>query len=312
MLDIGEVFSALLGLFLLIGVGFAGAKVGVLSTEHTPQLSRLLMNITMPATLFSALVQPFDAAFMREGVLIVLLGSAFILLGGAISWGCSYPCQVKSSRRGCWVFSCMFNNNGFMGFPIALALFGQEGLALAAFLSIPFSILAFTLGAKLMVLDGQRTEQTETISWKSILLTPVNGAMVLGLLFYILQIPLPSALSTPITHLSNVTTPLSMLITGITLSGGEVKQIFCNRDAITASLMRLLILPLLTVAGLRLVPIDNPVFVGVMVVIMSMPAAAVGTILADTYGADTEFAAETVFLSSILCLVTIPLMTLLL
>ena len=76
--------------------------------------------------------------------------------------------------------------------------------------------------------------------------------------------------------------------------------------------MRLILLPVITWAILRLLPISNPLVVGVMLIIMSMPAASIGAILAESYHADKEFAARTVFVSSLLCLITLPLISLLL
>lgn len=96
------------------------------------------------------------------------------------------------------------------------------------------------------------------------------------------------------------------------LVGQRVSAILRDRDVLSASLLRLLVLPVLTWALLELLPISNPLVVGVIVVIMAMPCAAVTSILAESYGGNTEFPFKSVFLSSLFCLVTIPLISLLL
>ena len=312
MLDIGEVFSNLLGLFLLIGVGYGAVRFRVLPASASKLFSQLLMNVTLPATVLTSLVQPYDPAFLSSGLLEVALGLAFYTLYGVISALLVRPLRVPQGRRGVWIMACTFNNTGFMGFPIALALFGEEGLALAVFLGIPFNLLAYTTGAKLVCMDRSAAQGAPEISWRSILFTTVNGATLLGLLLYAAQIPLPEMIDTPLTYLSNVTTPLSMLVIGMNLTGGNAAALFRDRDAFSSALLRLLILPLLTWGILKLLPIRNPLVVGVTLIIMSMPSPAVSSLLAETYEGNTQFAAETVFLSSLLCLITIPMISLLL
>ena len=191
MLDIRDVFSNLFGLFLLIGVGYGTVRLRVLPASASKMLSSLLMNVTMPATIFTSLVRPYDPAFLRAGLLEVVLGLALYILYGVISALLARPFRVTRERRGLWTFACAFNNNGFMGFPIALALFGEEGLALAVFLGIPFNLLAYTTGATLICMDRSAAGDAPPVSWRSILLTVVNGATLLGLILYAAQIPTP-------------------------------------------------------------------------------------------------------------------------
>lgn len=312
MLNIADVFSNLVGLFLLIAVGYAAVKLQILPASSTKLLSNLLMRITLPATVLTSLVRPFDAAFIRDGVLIVVLGTVLFSLYGLLAFPAVRLCRVPQGRRGVWIFCSMFSNNGFMGFPVALALFHEEGLALAVFLGIPFNLLAYTLGAKLLCMDHGAQDAGAVPSWRSILLTSVNCATVLGLVLYVAQISIPDVLSTPLTHLSNITTPLSMLVTGMNLTEGRVSDLLRDRDVFSVSFVRLIFFPVLTWAILRLLPISNSLVVGVTLIIMAMPSAAISAILAETYHSDKEFAARSVFLSSLLCIITIPLISLLL
>lgn len=311
MLNIGDVFSNLVGLFLLIAVGYAAVKLQVLPVSSTKLLSNLLMQITLPATILVSLVRPYDAAFIRDGVLIAILGTVLYLLYGLLSLPACRLFHVGEGRRGAWIFSAMFSNNGFMGFPVALALFQEEGLALAVFLGIPFNLLAYTLGAKLMCMDHEAEDSSPPPSWRSILLTSVNGAILLGLVMYVAQIPIPDVLSTPLTHLSNITTPLSMLVIGMNLTEGRVGDLLRDRDVFSVSFLRLVFFPVLTWAILRLLPSPTSV-VGVTLIIMAMPSPAISAILAESYHSDKEFASRSVFLSSLLCLISIPLISLLL
>ena len=312
MLDIRDVFSNLFGLFLLIGVGYLAVRLQILPTSASKLFTSLLMNITLPATILTSLVRPFDSAFLHSGVLIIILGTTCYFLYGAVSALLVRPFRIPKGRRGMWIMACIFSNNGFMGFPISLALFGEEGLVLAVFLGIPFNLLAYTTGPKLVCMDRSALQGAPPVSWRSILLSPINVVTLLGLVMYVVQLPIPPVLEAPLTYLADVTTPLSMLIIGMNLTGGKISTLLHDRDVFSSALLRLLLLPLLAWLFLSLLPIDEPLVIGVLLIVMAMPTAAVTSLLAETYDINTEFAAELVFFSSLLCLITIPLISLLL
>lgn len=310
-LDLQTVFLNLLELFLLIGAGYGAVRCGALPASASSTFSALLMNVTLPATILTSLVRPYDPAFIRDGILIAVLGAVLILGYGLFCIPALRLFRVPEGRRGVWTLCCTFCNNGFMGFPITLALFGEDGLALAVFLAIPFNLLIYTAGPRLVCLDRGSSCDLQPLSWRSILFTAVNLATLLGILLYALRIPLPAVVASPLSYLSDITTPLSMVVIGMNLAGQRLSDILRDRDVLSSSLLRLLVLPVLTWALLLPLPISNPLVMGVTVMIMAMPCAAVTSILAESYGGNTEFPSKCVFLSSLFCLVTIPLISLL-
>ena len=128
---------------------------------------------------------------------------------------------------------------------------------------------------------------------------------------FCLQIPVPAVLTTPIGLLSNITAPLSMFVIGMTLAKGSVRDAFRDRDVFSASFMRLVILPVITWAMLKVIPVSNPLVVSVVLLTMAMPCPGTSTVLAEQYDINAEYSSRIVFVSSLLCLVTIPLFTLL-
>lgn len=305
-------FSNLVGLFLLIGVGFLAVRVGLVPAQASKPFSALLMKITLPATIFAAMIRPFDSDFMSLGASVFLLGVGLFPIYAALSLPLSRLFRVPEGRRGMWCCCTTFCNNGFMGYPVAYALFGDEGLVLAVLLGIPFNLLVYSMGARMVCMDIPKDQPGAAMSLRGILLTPINFVLVLSLIFYFAQLPVPTPILTPIQHLSNVTTPLSMFVTGMNLAQGRVSDVVRDRDAITASAVRLLAFPVLTWALMGLLPMLDTLVVGVTLIVMAMPAPAVSTIMAEQYGGNTQLGARAVFLSSLLCIVTIPLVSLLL
>ena len=311
-MDLAVLFSNLVGLFLLIGVGFFVVRSGLLPAEASKPMSTLLMKVTVPATIIHSMIRPFDPGFLRLGGCIFLIGAVIYPLFAGLSLALARLFQVPEGRRGMWCCCTTFCNNGFMGFPVALALFGEEGLTLTVILGIPFNLLLYSVGAKMVCMDLPQSRSGHPLSWGRAVFSVINLSMAIGLLLYFTQLPLPQALSAPLGYLSDATTPLSMIITGMNLSQGKAADILRDRDVFTASGTRLLLFPLAAWALIRLIPGVDPLIAGAALINLAMPAPAAAALLGEQYGGCTQLAARTVFLSSLLCIVTIPLVSLLL
>lgn len=311
LLNMNEILSTLVGLFLIIGLGYLAVKRNILNKNATPFLSTLLMKIALPCTVFISMQRSFDPNFLKDGMIILVLGFAISLSFSAIAMLMSKLLKVKQGNRGAWMLSCAYCNGGFMGFPIALAFFGEEGLSLAAILNIPFVVLIYTVGIKLVCTDSASEDKAKT-SLIKIIFSVVNIATMLGLLFYIAQISVPSVLLTPIEHLSNITTPLSMLIVGMTLAASNATSLFSNFEVLTSSAMRLIILPALVFALMLVLPIENPVIPSLLVTIYALPTAAIAPAMSAEYGGNQDLAAKITFLTSLLSVLTIPLWSIIL
>ena len=298
-------------MFLLIGGGFFVVRAGLIPAGASKPMSTLLMKVAVPATVFCSMLRPYDPSFLKLGGSMLLLGAVMLPAYAALSLGLARALGVPEGRKGMWCCCATFGNNGFMGFPVALALFGEEGLSLTVILSIPFSFLLFSMGAKLICMDQPEGSAAAPVSWRQAVFSGINLSMALGLVVYFTQIQIPQAVLGPLEYLADMTTPLSMIVSGMNLSQGKLSEVVRDRGALTASGFRLLVYSLLGWCVLRLIPgLDSLVF-GAFLINMAMPTAAVTTFIAEEHDGCTQLAARTVFLSSLLCILTIPLISLL-
>lgn len=316
-IDYGQALTNLVGLFFLIAVGYLSVHLKILSPSISLQLSRFLLKITLPCTIFTSLLQPYDPSFITDILIFLPVVVLLLLASAAVSALLARLCGVSAGKRGVWSFCATYSNFGFMGFPIVLALFGKNGLALATIFSLASNILVYSFGVKTVCTDCSSGEkQASGTNWGSLLLTSINCGTALGFLFYIFQLPVPEVILPPLTYLANVTTPLSMVLIGINMSEGLSWSTFTDKDILTATTARLVLIPGLSLAILNIVDkvihFSNPLIIGVAFILMAMPAPAVSAILAESYGCDQMFASRVVFLSSLLSIVTIPLMSFLL
>ena len=232
-LDFMVVFSNLLGLFLLIGAGFLAARLRILPKEASPYFSTLLLKITLPCTIFISLAtKEYDPSFIKDSLLTLGIGLAAFPAMQLLGSAGARLLRVPEGKRGIWAYGCAYPNTGFMGFPICLALFGAEGLALAVIYNITFNIYVYSIGAMAIAGDGAgdaahtagdaagavsasgsaggRVARAGRPSLKKVLFTGINFSVLLSLIFYFGRIPVPGPAVIPLTHLSNITTPLSM------------------------------------------------------------------------------------------------------
>ena len=310
-LDFMVVFSNLFGLFLLIAAGAFGVRMKLIKPEASQHFTALLLKITLPCTIFISLVtREYDPSFLRDSLIMLALSLITYPSLQLISTAVCRLLKIPAGKRGLWTFASTYSNNGFMGYPVCLALFGPEGLALAVIFGIGFNVYVYSIGA--MAVASDAGVAADRPSLKKILFTGVNAATLLSLLFYFGQIPLPKVAVMPLTYLSNITTPLSMFITGMALGLSRGNTLLSDRDAWTATVMRLLVCPLLAKLVLTPFPFPNPLILPIVVVTMAMPTPGVTTVLAEAYHGNMDMAAKVSFISNLFALVTIPLICLLL
>lgn len=295
--------NLLIFLFIIIIGFFIGYKRYV-TKDFKDHLTFLLLKITLPAMIFNAIAQPFNGDLIKNGLYSFILTSIGFLICFSTGYIFMKLLKIKPQHQGVWLMGSTFSNMGFMGFPVIYAMYGEKGLFLASFANIAFNIFFYSTGV-LMLTKGKMQKK---VNWKSMFVNNIMIAILLGLIVYFTQIPIPDFARGFITMVGDMTTPLSMLIIGLTLSEFPLREIFNNPAQYAFSFVRLLAAPIVFIGFIKLLPIEtNELIRAVLVILNAMPIAANTTLLANEHGADTEFAAKSATLSTILSLVTLPI-----
>ena len=229
-------------LFLLIGAGAAAIKTGVLKPEGRQTLSNLLVYLVVPAMIVHSYMMDFSEEILHNLLAAFGLSVLAILIGTVLTL--ALTARQKDRRAPIFRFASVFSNAAYMGFPLISALFGSEGLLYASAYVTVFNILLWTMGYGMVSGSSSPKEVA-----RSLLRTPVLYAMVVGLAVYLLQIPVPALIAQPLELLSNMNTPLSMLITGILIATGDLKQIVCDRHIWKLAGLRMLVIPAVCLAA---------------------------------------------------------------
>ena len=301
------VVGQVLVLFFLMAVGFFCFKLKITTKEASALFSSFVMKLTLPCMIFNSFRRPFGWGLLGEAAAVLGISTAICGLSYLISLAYPHLLGMKGPERGVHRYALVISNCGLIGYPMINVILGPEYIFHAVIFTIPFSFLAFSVAAWFIAREGPRTEGSKApvFSWK-VLLNPPLVSTAIGLVFFLFSIPLPKSLETGIKLIGDITSPLSMIVIGMTIAQAEIKHILGRWRVYVTVLMRLLLLPALAGLFCYLVRIRGPLQV-LSVILIAMPAGSTTSILASVYDVAEEEAGSIVALSTILCALTIPL-----
>ncbi len=293
--------NIMLILLAIVIVGYMAGKLKYMGGDFDRRLSNIIIDITCPALILSSTM---GGKLPDRSLILPLLGISlltYVLLAIA-AWTLPRWLTKKSEDRGTVGFALMFGNVGFIGYPIVGAIFGHEAVFYAAILNVVNTLSVFTAGV--MLVNGER--QRMAFQSKILVSTPMISAY-LAILIVALGIDnIPSVISQPITMIGGITVPGALLIIGSSMSRLSWRMMLGSGVVYVTTAFRLLILPLLLYIIFRAMGFDSLV-VNINTLVIAMPVATYGTILCLRYGRDTALITEITFISTLLSVLTIPL-----
>jgi predicted permease len=228
------VFKQLLILYIFLFVGFIIGKFKKDKAPHSDILSVLIVNVFMPCKVFSTFSNNFTISYFSEKYtyLIASLILIAILITGAFFL--SKLLSKKDYERKVYRYSFVLTNYSYLGYVLIENVFGQTVLANFIFFAIPFIVYTYTFGYA-MLTGGKNPIKK--------LLNPITIAIILGMIVGLTGLNLPSVISTVISMGSACIGPLSMLLTGITLSTFAIKELLTIKSAYVFAALRLIVIP---------------------------------------------------------------------
>ncbi len=296
-----NVAGQVLVLFLLIVIGYAARKFKTIDDGAVSHFTAFVLNLSLPALILASLQRPFSRELLGEAGTVLAL--AFGVYAVSFAFAAVYPALIRPARkaRGVHRYAVIFSNVGFMGFPVVEAVLGKEALFYLAIFNIPFNLLAFSIGAWLIARDGERPV---SLSWRTFV-NPSVVAVAIGFFCFLFSVRYPEPLLRVLKMTGDITSPLSMIVIGAILARMDPRNVLGRWRNYVTTAVRLLLLPALSFVAMRALGLTGALRV-LPTLVVAMPIAANTTILADVYGGDTENASSLVFLSTLACVVTIP------
>lgn len=298
--------SKIVSLFLLILIGYIAKKVNFVKSDIKGHISSLVLNITLPLYIFTAMQFEFSTDVLKESGLLVLISFVYYAFAFTLANGVTKVFKFKDMKRDIFQYMITFSNVGYMGYPVMYELAGEKGMFYAAIYNLSFNLLTWTLGVYIMSRHrGEEEKQTLKERLKHVI-NPSLVAVLLGFSCFLFSIQVPELINETFRSIGRVTTPLSMMFIGIILAEIKFKTIFTDWSVFFISAIRLLVLPLVTYLILSSLGFSGLVLM-IPVVLSAMPTSANSAIVASKYGNDYTLASKMIFVSTLFCIVTIPL-----
>lgn len=309
MIDMTVLVNQLIQLFLIICLGYLIFKVGILNENVNKHFNSLIINVTMPCMIVSSVLSMTnrpDSSIVVSlfavsiGFFIIMPILAFIIVKIMLK-----TMHIEKTRQGVYMFMLIFSNIAFMGIPILQAACGEQGptaVFYIAVLNIFFNLASFTYGVIIM---GYGNTVKTTLKLKS-LISPGIISSVLAVIIYAFNLHFPATIENVISTVGGLTSPLAMLLVGSTLAAMKLSEVFNEWRVYVFCIIKQIILPIILYPVFRLCISDDLLF-NVMFIEFLMPIANIALMIATEYKLDYKFVSKTIFISTAMSLVTIPL-----
>jgi hypothetical protein len=288
-------------LFILMAVGSFIFRFRMIDENGVRQFTSVLCYIVSPSMIIYAFQMQFSTKLIT-GLLIATFSSIGIHLFSIIAGKLIFNKKTVGDvyKRGVMRFSTVYSNSGFMGLPLLQAVAGTKGLFYGAAYNGVFNLFSWSHG--MMVYSGK----TDKKSLVKAIVNPNIIAVFVGIILFRFSIQLPSPIYLSVKYISNLNTPLSMLIIGTSISQIPLRSIFVGKSAWVVVFLRNLVLPSVVIFALHVMGVSGQLLL-CCVIPVACPAAGITVLFAKLVGKDTNFPAKLVTVTTIMSIVTIPI-----
>ena len=285
-------------LFVLMLFGALARKLKFLDVEAVKTLTAIVVNFTTPCIIIHSFQCPFDSARMPGLGWSVVMAAIWYSLGIVFSL-IRFSGRDDANRALKW--SVLFSNCGFMGLPLEYALFGADGVFYCVVPIAFFNLIAWTYGVTIFrPLNGRRDLITGVLN-------PANVSAIVALVLFLLPWRLPKVVDEPLRLVGEMNTVLPMFILGYYLVGAKFAEVFRRGGCYVMLALRHFAVPLLLTGALMLLPMIPAELKLIAIVPASAPVGVLLTVFAIKYGGDAEFSTAVVSASTLLSIMTIPI-----
>lgn len=298
-----------IGIFLILIIfGILAVKFGILDEHSLGSVSKLVMRMALPAYIFINTAEGATRQGLAESLLVIPLAIALYLMLFLLSLLLEKVFHLKGNRSHVFRAIVMFGNVGFMGIPLVVELYPDTALLYISLFTILDQGLFWTYGVSL---TKPVSDQKEKVSLKNLknLLSPALIAIVGATILVLLNVHLPKLLITTLSKLGASSMPLSLLYIGGMLSMTDVRKVLRCGELYAEIGLKMLVLPLVFFIVMKLlnVPAD---MAGTMTFLTGLPAINMVAMLSKNNGSDGDYAVCAVMMTTIACLITLPLVSL--
>ncbi len=286
-------------LYLIAGIGFVTDKAKIFRQSDAKRLIDLLFNVILPIAIINTFMKMEYTPEHVKGIFIAFLCAlATHILGAVISRFTFRKRTLK--EQGIYHYAMILSNAAFLALPLAKSVIGDEGIFYCSIYVAVFNIVAFTYG--IYEISGR----TAKIDYKKLILNPGSMSVIIGLPLFFMQLDIPYVISYPMEAVGNCNSPLAMIVFGTFFANSNLKNVFIKKEIYFVSFIRLVAIPVIMLGIFYIFGVRGDLLVA-MIISSSAPTATNTAMYAAKYDNDTALGSEIAAQSSILSVITMPI-----
>lgn len=294
----------ILSIIIMIGLGYFLKRIDFLSEKDIDPFNKIVMYILLPCMIFHALYSSDLSLLSKLGILpFVILASSFVT--GVVSYIILKQFNMDDIKLWSVLVTVMIANTAFMGYPVTLGIYGQEGFLRAIFCDIAtlctFLMLSFVL---ILKFGGTARKAVRKISF-----FPPLWAVILGLCFNFLNIPIGPVIDNTVNYLGQGAIPLIMIALGLSIDFSALSR--SKSMIVFTSVMKLMFFPAVAFFVANFLGLVDLQF-SVSVVEAAMPSGMMSLLLSISYNLDYELTSDCILINTVISLITLPLIIMIL
>lgn len=300
-----QVFSATLNqmmvLFLFMALGYFLNFKKILPNNSSSTLSRLETNVFVPCLVFNTFYKYCTVESLTQKWVYLFYGAAIMVVSFLIGFFLTKLFAKENYLKKIYMYSFTFANFSFMGNAVVLGIFGEDVLFDYMIFTLPLCLAVYSYGTSSLIPNNENGK----FSFKS-LLNPICISMFIGIIAGLTAVPLPKFLTESISLLGTCMSPLAMILTGIVVSDYSIKALAKMKKIYLASILRLIVIPIVFVIVLKLLKTDSDI-VMLTLCATAMPLGLNTVVIPAAYGGDTTTGASMALISHLMSIITIPI-----
>lgn len=309
-MNIDALIETMLVLFIVIIVGYVANKKGILDKNSNAKLSDLVLKITSPALIISSVLNSEQTGDKKEIFNMLFAGVILYLSLILISKLIIKVFRLNNENGAIYELMLVFVNATFMGYPILSAIYGENAIFSFSILHMPFNILIYSYGVYQFQKDRTKAanlskeQNKNSVDWK-ILINPGIISAVIALIIFLFDLKFQAVIKEAFSLVGGATVPISMMLIGSSLALIPLKDVFSDSKIYILSAIKLIVMPFIIYFLANLIFKDETI-VGFLTVSAALPTASMIVMFANQYNKNIKSASSGVFITTILSIITIP------
>ena len=302
-MEMSTIIKSVISLFLIMLVGVYCGKKEIINSNVSKGLTRILLEITLPCMIIVSFSLPYDEG-VKSNIMKTFYYSFLTYIIIAIA---SYLLikPVKDERKLILHFANIFTNTGYIGFPLLNVIYGAEAVMYGAIFNIFFTIFLWTYGV--IIFKGKVEKQALVKEILTALKNPSLIAVYIGMAMMLFNLKLPEVILASVNSIGNMTGPISMIIVGAFSYKINVKEYLIDWTVYYGIAVKLIIIPAF-LYFISLLIKDRTIVSNSVIILASMPAAAMTSIFADSFNIKKDYASVFVVSTTLLLVFTLPIL----